>query len=100
MRSHPIPPPTRLCPPIPFCTPKGRNSSAQGNALGERATQHLFSPEGAKLAASDALSGLFAVCIAKPRASPWAVEFEPFGLDCPNCRAKPRRRREGQSPFG
>src|SRR5215470_8355780 len=61
-------------------SPKGSNSTAQGEALGF-GMQTANSPERASLAASFAPSGLNRCCVARsPRALPWADEFEPFGL--------------------
>jgi len=58
----------------------GRNTIAQGNALGFPATENQ-SPERAQQAgpACCALSGLHPRGAAEPRALPWAVLFRPVG---------------------
>src|SRR5215470_5869903 len=61
-------------------SPKGSNSTAQGEALGF-GMQTANSPERASLAASFAPSGLNRCCVARsPRALPWADELRPFGV--------------------
>ena len=60
---------------------KGRNSIAQGKALGTDHTSHL-SPEGATLISNRRVSpfqGYHRVSQSLPRAMPWAIEFQPFG---------------------
>ena len=63
--------------------PTGRNSTAQGNALG-RKSHGITSPVGAKYGCV-APSGLKFSYTAIPRALPWAIELRPVG-------AKPLRR--------
>ena len=59
--------------------PKGRNSSAQGKALGG-VIQICFSPERAKQFCS-ALSGLVLFPNLEPRALPWAIESRAFSAE-------------------
>ena len=57
--------------------PKGRNSIAQGNALGIE-MKEILSPERATPAGGCALSGLGFFAGISPRALPWALNLSPF----------------------
>ncbi len=59
---------------------KGQDSIAQGNALGMK-IRALSSPEGAHYQRDEfALSGLETFTGLSPRALPWAIIMNPFGV--------------------
>jgi hypothetical protein len=71
---------------VRISAPKGRNKSAQGNALGTHAVSHFSSPVRAKQEPASSVvlpfQGGNLPTMPFPRALPWADLLQPFRLRC------------------